>query len=815
MRTLLLSYCAVALFAGCTDDKTDGESNPPVVGKAQFAAAIDDLSVDTRASLVDGVTTWDAGDKVGITALIDGTPYVKNVPYQFIAATSFGELSAVSDPILWNESVSGERSFFACWPYKPADDRFAELDCAQFDISVAAVQTVTDGVNDTKPVLIGAASTSAMTQQPIALRFKNLFPVFNLRFAAFTHTALAQIVIEPAPDAVCEGYLAAEGTIASTGRMTLDKSFQKLTVICVGEGLDLKEDVTIQIPIGRFAVTGGLKFTATTTDGRTFSHVAFAEEPFCSYIADETGEFLRARYIDHSMPLEVISDEIADGVIYFQDDLNWISKDARWTTTMTGGGWPTVTAAASATGKANYYTVDLIADFTSKGYVKSTNRTSVQARCEGYICLGTTSAQGALITPVLTAIGDMPTDIVVSFYGATYASETMIADGKPLTVKVTGAGTIGDGEATEAKIEIVNYYGWRKYWVIVKGATSATQLCFGQDVAKSVGRVLIDNILIGKAVKGAVAGDRSVNVAVEPTLERLDGDGDLSVDNALDQTCEFLLQSNLAWNISTDAGWLRVAPEVEYNGTGIVYKVVATVTGLNTTGKPRTAELVVAAGEQIKTIRVTQSSEMTVLADDFSWCDGDGTTGTSTSGIFDEVLTDKTSIGTGGTIFGSWSAKYLATGWTATDNQTKSPATRNGTLLVGGTTTLTGNLVSPALAKIGDGQMDVVVEFDVLEYKNAAETGKTILTVHNGGVVESYKGNYTGVSGDTFTGLNADKTVLQYYCGDYKGWANKDARWHHIEVVITGATASTQLEWSVPEPYSRFWIDNFKVTVKK
>ena len=70
------------------------------------------------------------------------------------------------------------------------------------------------------------------------------------------------------------------------------------------------------------------------------------------------------------------------------------------------------------------------------------------------------------------------------------------------------------------------------------------------------------------------------------------------------------------------------------------------------------------------------------------------------------------------------------------------------------------------------------------------------------------------MSGDTYTGPAADSKSYNYYCGNYAGWTN-GAQWHHITVVVTGATAQTQLGVSGNGSYSRFWIDNFKVSQKK
>lgn len=820
MRTLLLSLSAAALLAGCSDDDTKGGATPPAVGKAQFAAAVDDFVPESRAAVAGGVTTWEPGDRIGITAMIDGTPYVMNVPYEFTAATTFGELTPVGDPILWNEAVVGERSFFAVWPYKASDDGFEELDRAQFGFSVPAVQQIADGKNTARPVLVGSAVTDARTERPVALRFRSLFSVLDLSFDAFAETSISRIVIEPAADALIEGYLAGEGVVASTGRMTVAERSQRIEVECTGAGLDIAGGAAVQIPVGRFAVGGGLKFTVTTTDGRTFGYTAFADETWRSYVADDEGGFARAKFISLTMPLEVISDETTE--VCFEDDFDWIANSTRWKTGNTGGGWPTVTT-ASPTGKANYFTLDLLKGtetdpedgFVRKGYVQSEQRTAVQARYEGYVCLGTTSAQGALITPPLEAVGDVPTDLVVSFYGATYASENLQADGKPLTIKVLNAGTIGDGEETQTELEMTNYFGWRKYWIIVRGATSATQIQLGKDVKQAVGRVLLDNIVIGKAVKGAVAGNREVNVSHDPFIKVLEGDSGVAVENAVGAQARCIVQSNLPWSASTQADWIAFSPTVEYNGTGIAYAVTVTARTLNETGADRTAEVLFTAGDLTRSVTFTQTGEIPEVVyfeDDFSWTEGKssaeknapyGTTG----GIFANFpnVAVNANVGDNGAIIGNWSDAWKEQGYSGARVYAK-----NGCLTLG-IQNNPGSLTTPEFSAIGDTPTEILVEFDILEYKHANEKGKTVLTVENAGVIRSLTGNYTEVAGDSFTGPGEGNTSYSFYCGDYKAWT-AGARWHHIAVRIDRATKATKLTFAGKEGNCRFWIDNLKVT---
>ena len=803
-RFFLLSLCIAALSA-CSDDET-AEQKPAVIGDVQFAAAIDPVSADSRAVQQGTVTSWEAGDKVGITAMIDGTPHIENVPYTLSDATTFSMLTPAAEAIRWNESVTGRRTYFAYYPYDETNAG-GLLSRAVIRFSVPSEQHVAEGVNTTLPLLIGEASTSATQQQPVALRFRNFASVLELSFEPLEETSIATIEIAPAEGSALTGWMAAEGTTDNLGNVTLTAQSDRLTIRCDGEGLPLDKARSIRIPLGRFTTgESGLSLKAVTTDERVFSETLFAGERFTSYVTDAEGAFAAAKYIPHTMAMEVISDETRE--VYFSDDFAWITPSTRWNS-FTGGGWPTVTAGTSATGKANYFTLDLLDEFATIGYSTLGTRTDVQARYEGYVCLGISSRRAALVTPALAEIGTEPVDLLVSFYGANYASATMTPDTKPLTISVQGPGTIGDTGGTKTEVTLTNSFRWRKYWVIVRGATAETSIVFGDADATASGRILIDNILIGKAVKGAVAGSRDVPSTVVPEIRLFDGSR-TDIGNLENAEASLTIQCTTSWSASCDADWLAVSPVSEGLGTGIAYNISFRALTQNHTGQPRTATITVSAGDQAtETLTVTQSDEIpdvVYLEDDFAWTAGDGTTG----GILGGTLTNATTIGTNGAKVTAWTEKYTKYGWTSVGGFLYA---KNGVLGFG-TTTGVGDMVSPALTAIGSTPTDIVVEYDVLEYKNAAETGKSVFTVLGDGQIASLTGNYTGVSGDSYTGPAADNKSYNYYCGNYAAWTN-GAQWHHITVVITGATAQTQLKVAGNGGYSRFWIDNFKVTQKK
>lgn len=799
-RFFLLSLCIAALSA-CSDDET-AEQKPAVIGDVQFAAAIDPVSAESRAVQQGTVTSWETGDRIGITAMIDGTPHIENIPYTLSDATTFSMLSPVAEAIRWNESVTGRRSWFAYYPYDETNAG-GLLNRAVVRFSVPAEQHVADGANTTLPFLVGEASTSATQQQPVALRFRNFASVLELHFEPLGETSIASIEIAPAEGSALTGWMAAEGTTDNLGNVTLTEQSDRLKIVCDGDGLALDKARSIRIPLGRFTTgEGGLTLKAATTDERIFSETLFAGERFTSYVTDEAGAFVSAKYIPHTMAMEVISDETRE--VYFSDDFAWITPSTRWNS-LTGGGWPTVSAANSITGKANYFTLDLLSDFASIGYTASADyRTAVQARYEGYVCLGISTKRAALTTPALEKIGVEPVDLLVSFYGANYATATMTPDTKPLVISVEGPGTIGDTDDTETEITLTNSFRWRKYWIIVRGATSDTRIAFGKNDATANARALIDNILIGRAVKGAVAGSRDVPSTVVPEIRLLDG-ARTDIDNLEGAEASLTIQSTTSWSASCDADWLTVSPMSEGLGTGIAYALTFRALSQNLTDQPRTATITLSAGEEAKaTLTVTQSNEIPQVVyfeDDFAWTAGSGTSG----GIFTGFpnVAPGSILGTNGTTITSWPADWKARGYSGARAYAK-----NGCLTLG-ITGNPGNLTTPTLAEIGDTPTDIVVEFDILQYKG--DKGLTIFSVAGAGEIVSMTGNYTGIANDTYTSLSADKLSYKFYCGNYGTW-DDGAKWHHITVTITGATKDTALTFAGEEANCRFWLDNIKIT---
>lgn len=151
---------------------------------------------------------------------------------------------------------------------------------------------------------------------------------------------------------------------------------------------------------------------------------------------------------------------------------------------------------------------DLASDFSApEGWEIATAGTVKQA--PGYIMIGTSNSKGGAITTApLTALGDTPTDITVTFKVACYLSPIYGADNRTLTVAAS-TGTVATqpdfsgmptpGTASTLSVEQAKaledaYYKFYEYSVKITSATKDTRITF--NVTK--GRHMLDDVVITK-----------------------------------------------------------------------------------------------------------------------------------------------------------------------------------------------------------------------------------------------------------------------------------------------------------------------------
>ena len=126
------------------------------------------------------------------------------------------------------------------------------------------------------------------------------------------------------------------------------------------------------------------------------------------------------------------------------------------------------------------------------GWSYDSSKKSVYTR-PGYIHLNSSSAQGLLISPALTAISGTD-DVEVSFdatYFYQYFSKTADTN-KTLTIALRGAGTIEGATDGVLTVTLSRGNAWESFTFRILGADATTQVLFGPAVA-SKNRVQFDN----------------------------------------------------------------------------------------------------------------------------------------------------------------------------------------------------------------------------------------------------------------------------------------------------------------------------------
>ena len=190
------------------------------------------------------------------------------------------------------------------------------------------------------------------------------------------------------------------------------------------------------------------------------------------------------------------ADSHETGYVFFEDDFAWVTEN--WVEPYSKYGWPGVKTDGVNNNEFGLTNAKIKPVADEKGYTYSA---SVYARYEGSVKLGKTNQCGFLQTPALSKIdAGKSATVLVSFYGALYASASGNADSaKPaFPISIEGGGTIGNGSETETAIVMDNHFCWTQYSFVIRGATSKTRIKFGDEDTKTY-RIHLDNFRVEKA----------------------------------------------------------------------------------------------------------------------------------------------------------------------------------------------------------------------------------------------------------------------------------------------------------------------------
>lgn len=230
-KRYLLPLLALLSLSGCSKDETvaDGGSNG-----FRIVASLDDAVVEK---------SWQPGDQIKVVC--------GDELYTFVTETGGETTAEFADR---DNLLSAEMA--AAGPVS------AYCNCSTMygAFRIQAEQTVNDGVN-TADIPMFAYTMNTPGQNRLSLDFKPLASVLELEVEPYDVT-VSQLTIAPAEEATISGGAMAGGFSVDAARSTvvIDNGLNSL-VLRFNGGLNLAQGATLRIPIGWFAVEGGLTLT--------------------------------------------------------------------------------------------------------------------------------------------------------------------------------------------------------------------------------------------------------------------------------------------------------------------------------------------------------------------------------------------------------------------------------------------------------------------------------------------------------------------------------------------------------------------------
>ena len=251
-KSLFLSMLAIAAFASC-------EKEPEGEGGGQKADGLTILAV-TDGTLV---PAWAAGDEIKVA--------VGSKSYDFTATTAGKSAKFTDDGSLTAELI-GDNPVSAYYNCSSARGAFR----------ISGEQTYRDG-KSSAAIPMYAYTMNAPANNTLAMTFKPLASV--LRVTLPVHP----ISVETITVRAAEGATVAEGAIAGTyvvnaaeGTVSVNADAESVEMT-FATPLDITQGGTVDIPVGWFAVNGGLEIVLGYESTKEMKFVAGAEGTFKSY----------------------------------------------------------------------------------------------------------------------------------------------------------------------------------------------------------------------------------------------------------------------------------------------------------------------------------------------------------------------------------------------------------------------------------------------------------------------------------------------------------------------------------------------------
>lgn len=245
----------VAAIMGCAKEAIESVDVPQEEVYSEFVVICGSCPVSTKTDISEGKTSWEKGDTISV--VYDGTAYIYTA-YEAGSTTYFTSTDGIA-------SYDSTKTMMAYYPAVTADGV----------VSIDETRTVTfasdSQSNSAEAPLVGFPSSNTSTENVVAMGFKNIFSIIELRVDAGEISSKAvSMTVEPVDSSEFQGYITVSGTVDYETLEVTPLSQGTCLTLEFTDGADLSSALTVKFPVGRFSTTEGLKLTVTTEDGSKY-----------------------------------------------------------------------------------------------------------------------------------------------------------------------------------------------------------------------------------------------------------------------------------------------------------------------------------------------------------------------------------------------------------------------------------------------------------------------------------------------------------------------------------------------------------------
>lgn len=324
MKKYILISSMFLLAAACSDKESPIME---VIDNVEFTASI----TTTRTSLSSGATSWNSGDRIGIfsreASAALGVSESENIPYYATSSSATSGFSKVG------ESVKASDVYLAKYPYSSSDTDYRAVAVEAPYLQKFVVNGSTGlSVPEVFPPLVGSGLAEDAIGGIVPLTFTPILPVLEFGFTGSGN--LEGVEVELLGDLVeragCRFMSGSASVDLSSLSLTADEPGENASKVKISFVTD--EDaptvatlsatpLRVQLLVGRFTASEGLKLTFTYSGGEQVSKTVWSGKTISMYNSVESQN--RHIYQEISVPAKPFMPDISRPIYLFGDLNGW------------------------------------------------------------------------------------------------------------------------------------------------------------------------------------------------------------------------------------------------------------------------------------------------------------------------------------------------------------------------------------------------------------------------------------------------------------------------------------------------------------